>query len=1189
MQDRRKTKAQLVAELQRARTRISELEATAGTGDTTVVLRRMESVQRALVDSVGDALFLIDLDGNLILCNRAFAERFRLRQDQLNGLNVYDLVDEDVAQRRKGITRQIAQTGEPVQFEDERGGRTIESRLFPVRNADGRIEQVAIFSRDITARVHAERERREKERRTQKTFDAVKAGVLVQAANGRITFANSAAAEIFGMAASDITDMTSEDPVWHMVTDDGTPVPGYRHPSMITLRTGKPVTNAVRGVFTQNPNETRWLLINTEPIFEPGDQQPAEVIVTFTDITEQKRVEQRLQQSEQRVRSKLESLLEPTAEVGHVELPDVMDIDAIQALMDDFHAITGFGVAILDLSGNILVATGWQDICTKFHRVHPETSQYCRESDTELTKNVKRGKFRIYRCRNNMWDMVTPIYVGEKHIGNLFLGQFLFESEQPDREFFRAQARKYGFDEDEYLAALDRVPRWTRASVQTTMRFYSKLTSIISSLSYANVKLARLLTERDELVRRLRTSEESLLNAQRIAKIGSWEYDMANNRTKWSKEACRIFGSDRDCQTGTWDEHRRSVHPDDTAPVDRAIQAAKNDGTDFTVDFRIVRPDGAIRYARAMSRVTRDDSGAVVSLSGTVQDLTAERLAAQKLQDANRKLEALWDVASLADADIDTICDHVLTSITEMTGSEFGFFGFIDASETDMEIHSWSDRAMAQCAVHNAPRHFPIQDAGIWAEAVRKRKTLILNDFAAPHEGKKGVPRGHVKMTRLMVVPVTSGDRVVSVGAVANKTSDYTDADANQVSAFLTSIQSIVDNKRAEEEKLELRRQLEQAQKMEAIGRLAGGIAHDFNNLLTGIMGNIDLIMMDLPKSDPMHETMMEIDAASERAAALTRQLLTFSRKQPIKTQPVNPNELLSDLDRLLGQLIGEDVRIVWDLSPHVGHVSVDRGQIQQVIVNMAVNARDAMPDGGTLTIATANRDVGVSEQRGQLSVTPGRYAVISVTDDGCGMGPDVAAKVFEPFFTTKKEGGTGLGLATSFGIVQQHGGTFNVHSTPGEGTTFEVFLPQSSPMPERIADQPTERTLPRGGESILVVEDDSLVRNIAVKTLTRQGYSVLHADSGRNALEIFHTADVHVDLLLTDIVMPEMNGRELAERLIREDHDLRVLFTSGYTKNIMADDTELTSSTHFIAKPYTPHALANRVREVLDESRPTS
>jgi PAS domain S-box-containing protein len=390
-------------------------------------------------------------------------------------------------------------------------------------------------------------------------------------------------------------------------------------------------------------------------------------------------------------------------------------------------------------------------------------------------------------------------------------------------------------------------------------------------------------------------------------------------------------------------------------------------------------------------------------------------------------------------------------------------------------------------------------------------------------------------------------------------------------------------------EKKKLEEQLRQSQKMEAVGRLAGGIAHDFNNLLAVIIGYSELLSDSLPPEDALQKKVQEIRKSSQRAASLTRQLLAFSRKQVLEPRVLDLNALLADLSRLLRRVIGEDIELVARLGPGLGKVKADPSQLEQVIMNLVVNARDAMPKGGKLTLETANAEFEGNDPRSHPGLAPGRYVMLAVSDTGVGMDAPTQARLFEPFFTTKEVGkGTGLGLATVYGIVQQSGGSIHVSSELRRGSSFKIYLPCVSAA--AAASAPAEQNLPAGGtETILLVEDAEGVRELARESLERRGYAVLQAGSPAEALEAVRRHPSPIHLLLTDVVLPGRSGRELASRLVSLHPEMKVLYMSGYTDDAVVRHGVLEESVAFLQKPFSLVALARKVREVLDTADPAA
>ena len=378
--------------------------------------------------------------------------------------------------------------------------------------------------------------------------------------------------------------------------------------------------------------------------------------------------------------------------------------------------------------------------------------------------------------------------------------------------------------------------------------------------------------------------------------------------------------------------------------------------------------------------------------------------------------------------------------------------------------------------------------------------------------------------------------------------------------------------------------QFRQAQKMEAVGRLAGGVAHDFNNALGVITGYSELLQLSLPAGDPLRKQAEEIEKAGRRAASLTRQLLAFSRKQAIQPVVLDLNSVVADIDKMLRRLIGEDINLAIVRDSKLKSVKADRGQVEQVLMNLAVNARDAMPQGGKLIIETANTELDESYVRQHSYAKVGRYVMLTVSDTGCGMDKETQAHIFEPFFTTKEEGkGTGLGLSMVYGVVKQSDGYVSVYSEVGKGTTFRIYWPQVAAAAESVSSNQPRKTLPRGTETILLVEDEESLRGLARGCLRNSGYTVLEAREGQAALDLAQKHDGPIHLLLTDVVMPGVSGRELADKLVPSRPEMKLLYMSGYTRDLVTQHGVLDRETVLLEKPFGIESLLTKVRDVLD------
>ncbi len=379
--------------------------------------------------------------------------------------------------------------------------------------------------------------------------------------------------------------------------------------------------------------------------------------------------------------------------------------------------------------------------------------------------------------------------------------------------------------------------------------------------------------------------------------------------------------------------------------------------------------------------------------------------------------------------------------------------------------------------------------------------------------------------------------------------------------------------------------QLRQAQKLEAVARLAAGVAHDFNNILTAISGHGEMLLGQIEAGDPRRKNAEQIEKCAAMASALTRQLLTFSRKQAVEPRVLNLNEVITNLQKMLRRLIGEDVEFCACLDQALGRIKADPGQLEQVIMNLAVNARDAMPGGGKLTLTTTNVVLDEAGARRVPGLVPGDYVALAVADTGTGMSEEVKAHLFEPFFTTKPPGkGTGLGLATCFGIVRQHGARMAVETEQGKGTTFRIYFPQV----QQPLDLPGIATLPEtaadGSETVLLVEDEGMVRELTATALRLRGYTVVEAGDGEQGLRAAREHPGKIDLVLTDVVMPALGGKEMVQELLNVRPEIKVLFTSGYSEEVLGEHGVPRHGKYFLQKPYLPRTLAHRVRQVLDQ-----
>ncbi|MET0891562.1 MAG: PAS domain-containing protein [Stenotrophomonas maltophilia] len=673
------------------------------------------------------------------------------------------------------------------------------------------------------------------------------------------------------------------------------------------------------------------------------------------------------------------------------------------------------------------------------------------------------------------------------------------------------------------------------------------------------------ITDRKAAEARHLEVEERYRLAAHATNDAIWDWRISDGQVIWNEALTTLFGhalSETSAQW--WLDH---IHPDDRARVDRDIHAViEGGGTAWNSEYRFRRADGSFASVLDRGTVLRGGVGEPLRMIGAMLDLTVRQAAEAALAQSEERLRFATEAGDMGFWDVDLVRDALIWPAR--TKAMFGISPEVPVSMRDFHdgLHP-DDRAATVAAFAAAadPARRALYDV--------EYRTVGKEDGVVRWVAAKG--RGHFE-----------GDRCVRVVGVAIEITARKLADARlqELNEHLESrvLEEVAQRTRAEDA-------LRQSQKMEAVGQLTGGIAHDFNNMLATVIGPLDLLAMRMGDSDPRAKRYidMAIDGAT-RAAQLTQRLLAFSRQQPLQPVPLDVNRLVAGMSDLLVHSLGSSIRLETVLAAQVWCTFADANQLENVILNLAVNARDALPGGGRLVVETANCTIAADDGAAAAEVPEGEYVRITVADNGSGMPPEVIAKAFDPFFTTKKVGqGTGLGLSQVYGFVKQSAGHVNIDSTPGQGTTVTLYLPRRrvDVAPSPPAGREDNRALSGGRELVLVVEDEPGVRQFSVEALTELGYPVLAAEGAATALTLL---DRHPDiaLLFTDVVMPEVNGRQLADEARRRRPTLKVLFTTGYSRNALENDGVLDPDVHLIGKPFTLEELALRVRAVLAEVR---
>jgi PAS domain S-box-containing protein len=686
----------------------------------------------------------------------------------------------------------------------------------------------------------------------------------------------------------------------------------------------------------------------------------------------------------------------------------------------------------------------------------------------------------------------------------------------------------------------------------------------------------RDVSQRKRAEETLRESQAFLEKAQQVGSMGLWVSGFApEDRVIWSRETYRIFGLSPGTSM-TVEGFFDLVHLDDRAGVFTSLARALANGTTFEIEHRIVRPDGETRWVHERGDVAGKEPGEDERLVGVVHDVNELRLAQEQLVARARQQAAVASLSqrALRERDVPTL----LTDATSLVAATLGV-ECVACSELNPDGQNFTIRAAVGLPAAGIGRESSADPEETFSGfTLSQGKTVVVEDLGTETRFKVYEPLRALGLESAFSAVLPGPERphgVIVVGSRARRS--FSEDDVHFLQAIANVLAASIERRRGDEALGRSEEQLRQSQKMEAVGRLAGGVAHDFNNLLTAINGYSELLIAGLGAGDPLRKHASEIARAGKRAASLTQQLLAFSRKQVLRPKVLCPNTVVADFEKLLTRLVGEHIEVSVRLAPDLGNVRVDPGQLEQVLMNLVVNARDAMPRGGHLTLATGNT---VRDEKAFVRIT--------VSDDGCGMSEETLSHVFEPFFTTKEQGkGTGLGLSTCYGIVEQSGGRISVLSAPDEGTTVEVCLLRVNEAADGSDSAGLAVSARRGSEVILLVEDDELVRRLGIAVLEMTGYTVLAASDGAEGLRTCEAHRGQIDLILTDVVMPKLSGPEFVARARAHRPTVRVLFTSGYTDSADVHHGDLRPDAPFIQKPFSPASLANKVREVLDAPPP--
>jgi PAS domain S-box-containing protein len=1041
-------------------------------------------------------------------------------------------------------------------------------------------------------------------------FDSVIYGCVFQDTSGAIVSANTAAERILGLSLAQMQGRTSLDPRWRSVHADGSLFPGDTHPAIEALRTGKPIQNIIMGVFHPDKGRTNWIEISAVPLVHPGTDRPYQVFTTFQDITERKRLEDArdflaraewLVQGEDFFRA-LARFLGEHLEMDYVCI-DRLEGDALSAetvavwcdgRFDENITYTLKDTPCGDVVGND-VCFFPRGVCQLFPR-DAALQQLGAESYVGIT---------LWGSDGQPTGLIAVI--GRKPVDEAGIAQstLALVGVRAAAELELRQAEQANRLSESRLEQTFTASPIGMAIVAIDGSFLRVNPAFCAMLGWTSSELHgmtfREITHPEDLAPSGQILAE--LNAGRRQSYETEKrYLNKNGGEIWAQLNVSVVRDGAGAllhfvaQIQDITDRRRSQEAlRESETTLRAVVENSQDaigvsraGIHVMVNPAYVRMFGFDAPEELVGMPVLDliDPEYHAFVEQNIRNRAAGLLASNTYEvTAVRKDGTRFDMevhASLYRIGDQAFSLVILRDVTDRHRAE------MLRRQDEARFRTWFEMPLVGICITSPTKGWLEVNDHLCAMLGYERdelKSLTWADLTHPDDLAADV--GHFeRVLRGEIEGYSLDKRFIRKDASLLPTELKVRAvrtDAGAVDYLVALLIDVTDRKRAEQEKARLESQLHQAQKMESVGRLAGGVAHDFNNMLSVILGHAEVALTRVEPSQPIHDDLHEILAAATRSADLTRQLLAFARKQTIAPRLLDLNETVTGMLAMLQRLIGEQIRLEWEPASNLWPVVVDPSQIDQILANLCVNARDAIADVGTISIETGNTVLDDAYCAHHAGVQPGEYVRLIVIDDGAGMDQETLGHLFEPFFTTKALGkGTGIGLATVYGAVKQNHGFLDVSSEPGEGTTFTVYLPRHRGAVVVAAKPSDSRSLPAGKETILLVEDEAAILKITRTILERQGYTVLAAASPDEAIRLAreHGGDIH--LLMTDVVMPGMNGRDLAQLLLTSRPNLKRLFMSGYTADVIGQHGVLDGDVQFIQKPFSVRDLSAKVRDVL-------
>ena len=942
------------------------------------------------------------------------------------------------------------------------------------------------------------------------------------------------------------------------------------------------------------------------------------------------------------------------------QLSELINLAQIQSLLDGFCGSVGIAAAIVDHDNQVLLASHWQRACRDFHRRNPDALRQCAQTGLDLACRLKNNnKYAMGCCLNGLIDTVTPIRLETTCLAVLYVGQFLLE--EPDREYFRRQAERFGFDQDDYWTAVRALPIIPRERLETIRNFSISFAEMLSDLALQHFRAQQAgetIKRNEDRFRRLADNSPDMI----------FRMSLPDGRLEYVSPAAETISGYRPDEFLDRPEMiQQVIHPDLSECFSRTWQNLLSGDVLPTYEYKVVHKSGATRWVYQRSVLICDSQGNPSAIEGTVTDISQRKRAEQALAESEERFRETVELLPTA------VCEYDLNGRL-IYANKFGLeaFGYngddlerglslqellspgeIDRFKARMKmlrdgdehgVHEYSllrkdGTVIEVLAVSSTIRKdgrimgvrsclTPITEQKKAEKALRSSEqkyrelanSLPQIVFESDREGNLtfvnrialnifGYEKDDVELganVLQMVIPedrervrdniarAMQGQAMAGIEYTALKKNGETFpviVHSNRIihddviKGMRGIIFDITERKKAEEDKEKMQVRAQQAQKMEAVGTLAGGIAHDFNNLLQAITGYSDLLLLRKQETHPDYKFLRGIQKAGERAGQLVQQLLIFSRRMDTEKSPLDLNRELEQTINILERTIPKMIEIRFSRVEDLWTVNANNVQIEQMLLNLGSNAADAMPDGGVLTLQVRNTVLEDHYLQGHPGAVPGNYVMLSISDTGHGMDRETVEHIFEPFYTTKEIGkGTGLGLASVYGIVKAHNGVVNCYSEVGVGTTFRIYLPATEPAGVGAAGRSAvDSPLIGGTETLLIVDDEDSIRDVATQILEQFGYRVLVAANGEEALKVFKNQGHHIDLIILDIGMPGMGGHKCLTEILTLEPAAKVLLASGYSLDDRLSRTIESGAGGFIPKPYQISELLDSVRQALD------